>query len=193
MSSPDLGPRLMPSLMDRLTDADAAGYGVAVGYSEAQMREAVKRDLADLLNAKLADAAVARDCPVKQPPGEPRKALCYGTGKPDGAVCGICCPELKASLLSYGLPDLTTYDATDKAQCEEIARVIERVIARHEPRLAGVRVIVPRQPFDSVTRELHFHVEATLATDSASRLEFETVLQLISGEARIDPPAGRKS
>lgn len=178
--------------MDRLTDTDSAGYGVAVGYSGAQMREAVKRDLADLLNAKLADTAVARDCPVKQSPGEPKKALCYGTGKADGAVCGTCCPELKSSLLSYGLPDLTTYDATDKAQCEEIARVIERVIARHEPRLAGVRVIVPRQPFDSVHRELHFQVEAILATDTMNRLEFETVLQLISGEARIDSPGARR-
>ena len=71
--------------------------------------------------------------------------------------------------------------------------MIERVIARHEPRLAGVRVTVPRQAFDAVARELHFQVEATLAADNASRMEFATVLQLISGKAEIDPPTGRKA
>ena len=189
MSAPELGPRLVPSLLDRLTDPDAGGYGEAVGYSEAQMRAAVKRDLADLLNAKLADGSVARECPEKPRPGEPRRAACYGTGLRDGAVCGTCCPELKRSVIGYGLPDLTQYDAHDRGKCEEIARVVERVIAAHEPRLAGVRVTVPRQPFDQVTRELRFTVEAALAVDAASRVEFATVLELITGQAKIDPPA----
>lgn len=192
MSEPTLGPRLMPSLLDRLTDADAAGYGVAVGYSEAQMREAVKRDLADLLNAKVADPAVARDCPAKPKAGERPGPACYGTGLRSGPVCGTCCPELGRSVVGYGLPDLTTYDATDRSQCEAIARLIERVIAAHEPRLRGVRVVVPRQPFDAVSRELHFRVEASLNVDPASPIGFETVLELISGQAKIDPPAGRK-
>lgn len=192
MSAPNLGPRLMPSLLDRLADPGSAGYGVAVGYSEAQMREAVKRDLADLLNARLADTAVAGDCPAKPLPGEPKRAACYGTGLRTGAVCGTCCPELKRSVVGYGLPDLTAYDATDRTQCEAIARLIEGVIAAHEPRLRGVRVSVPPRPFDAVTRELHFQVDAALNVDPASPIGFETVLQLISGEAKVDPPAGRK-
>ncbi len=187
--APDLGRRLMPSLMDRLTDPDSAGYGVAVGYSETQMREAVKRDLVDLLNAKLADPTLTRECPDMPRPGEPRAAKCYGTGLRTGAVCGTCCPELKSSVLAYGLPDLTTYDATDKSQCEEIARAVEQVIARHEPRLANVRVVVPKQPLDPMTRELRFQVEATLAADPANQLSFTTVLELVSGQATIDPPS----
>jgi type VI secretion system protein ImpF len=189
MPAPDLGPRYVPSLLDRLTDPDAAGHGVAVGYSAAQMAQAVKDDLSDLLNAKLGEPDLARDCPVKPRPGEPRTAACYGTGRRAGPVCGTCCPELRRSLLSYGLPDLSAYDATSEQACWALARVIEGVISQHEPRLRNVRVTVPRNAFNAVTRELHFHVEAALAADAASRLDFATVLELVSGEAKVDPPA----
>ena len=182
------GRKLMPSLLDRLT-GDAREREVEVGVTELQMRESVKRDLADLLNAKLSDPALSRDCPHKPKPGEPKAAVCYGTGKRDGAVCGTCCPELKSSVLAYGLPDLTTYDATERGACEQIARLIEKIIARHEPRLVGVKVVVPKQPFDAVSRELRYELTAVLAADPANRLSFVTVLEMVSGEAKIDPPA----
>jgi type VI secretion system lysozyme-like protein len=72
-------PRLLPSILDRLTDAESMG-GQLAGYDHRQMFDAVRADLEDLLNTRQTLLDV-----------------------PDEFV------ETRRSVATYGLPDLTRY------------------------------------------------------------------------------------
>jgi predicted component of type VI protein secretion system len=52
MPAPDLGPRLMPSVIDRLFDPNLIGRADVPGYTEREMIRAVRADLEDLLNTR---------------------------------------------------------------------------------------------------------------------------------------------
>ena len=49
---PDPFQGLMPSVLDRLIDAESAGTPTRQGYTLSQMEDAVRRDLEDLLNTR---------------------------------------------------------------------------------------------------------------------------------------------
>jgi type VI secretion system protein ImpF len=146
---------LMPSLLDRLIDPDTAGTQWRFGYGVEQITDAVRRDLEELLNA--------------HPP--------YSRLDPAWA-------ELRKSVLQFGLPDLMSVEVSSQSQQDELARLVEDVILRFEPRLRNVRAVLIETGGLS-ERSVRFHVEARLNVDPAPEVAFETVLELSTGHASI--------
>lgn len=156
MPAPDLGPRLKPSLLDRLIDPEAMDRPSAPGYSEREMMAAVRADLEALLNTRMSVVDVPDDLELTQ-----------------------------RSIVTYGLPDLVSYNPTTPEQSAKLARIIEEVISRHEPRLKNVRVSVQQTKKGSSDQSIRFHIDAVLNVDPVSQVGFETVLQLLSGHAEV--------
>ena len=105
MAKVDPNQGLMPSILDRLVDPDSGGTGWRRGYGVEQMIDAVRRDLEDLLNTRQSSGDLPEDF-----------------------------VEVHNSLISFGLPDLTSLNTISPHQREEIGRVLE---ARSEERRVG--------------------------------------------------------
>jgi type VI secretion system protein ImpF len=159
MSRLDPNQRLIPSLLDRLIDPESGGSGWAQGYSVSQMAEAVRRDLEDLLNTRQTSAGIPE-----------------------------IFHELHDSIVAYGLPDMANTEASTIGSRAQIGRIIERIIARYEPRLCDVRASLV-EAFDQNDRSVRFQIEARLNVDPHPEIGFETVLELMTGHASI---RGRK-
>ena len=101
---------LLPSIIDRLVDPESAGTAILTGYTVEKMYRAVLRDLEDLLNS----VHTARDIPAEF-------------------------PDVRDSVVAYGLPDLTSIESISAEQRSTIARTIRRAIERFEPRFARSR------------------------------------------------------
>lgn len=152
----------MPSVLDRLTDPEStSGSGQARGYTPQQMMDAVRRDLEELLNSHETTEAI-----------------------PSGY------PEVRSSIVAYGLPDMTSLAVLAAARNETIGRIIERIVARHEPRLRDVRVMVAEKPGEAASTRLRFQIEARLNVDPSPEVEFETILELTTGQALIRQGTG---
>jgi len=85
--------------------------------------------------------------------------------------------HLKNSVFTFGLPELSSYDAASAANPEGLQQSIARSIERHEPRLRNVEVtpIELKNRFDRLVR---FHIEGDLLIESEmERIEFDTVLK----------------
>lgn len=158
MSRVDPQQGLLPSIVDRLIDADSAGTAWRRGYGVEQMEAAVRRDLEDLLNT--------------------RQALSH---IPEG------CPEVANSVVCYGLPDLTSYNAITPMQREELGRTIEAIIARFEPRLRDVRASLVDTATDK-ERRVRFRVAARLCLEPAPEVAFDTILELTTGHCSVKTP-----
>jgi type VI secretion system protein ImpF len=157
MSRTDPQQGLMPSLIDRLIDPDAAGTAWRRGYGPEQMAEAVHRDLEDLLNTRQSHAGLPAEY-----------------------------EETQTSIVAYGLPDLTSLAADTPEQRASIGRVLEAIIARFEPRLKDVRATLV-DAGDGRERTVRFRVEARLSVEPAPEVAFDTVLELTTGRYRITP------
>jgi type VI secretion system protein ImpF len=153
---PEPSQGLLPSVIDRLIDPESEGTTSRFGYDVTQMTHAVRRDLEDLLNTRQTNAGI-----------------------PEAFV------EVHRSILGYGLPDFASVNASTPEERDRIGRVIETVIARYEPRLRDVRVRVLDTDVVS-ERTVRFQVEARLAVDPAPEVEFETVLELLSGRTSVE-------
>lgn len=68
--------------------------------------------------------------------------------------------EATNSLLSFGIPDFTSYDLKNTTDQERVRGSIERAIRQFEPRLARVKVSLEKP--DLVRPTLRFQVEAQL-------------------------------
>jgi type VI secretion system lysozyme-like protein len=157
---PDAKPQaLMPSLLDRLIDPDSGGTAWQQGYSVAQMIDAVRSDLEDLLNTRQSFHDV---------PAQFRETI--------------------RSSLTYGLPDLATMRAGTAGERARIGTLLEELIARFEPRLRGVRVTLVQAQGDT-DRRVRFHIDARLAVEPAPEVGFVTVLELLTGQASVAPRA----
>lgn len=150
-------PGLQPSVLDRLLDAGSAGTAAAPGYSIRQMEAAVLRDLNDLLNSV---------CPHRVFPPE------Y--------------PETRDSIVTYGMPDLVSAEATSPQQRALIGKVIKATIERFEPRLRTVRVSL-LTPEPDARMAIRFRIDARLAADPAPDVAFESVLDLTTGKCDVKP------
>jgi type VI secretion system protein ImpF len=148
---------LMPSVLDRLIDPDAAGTVWRRGYGIEQMVEVVQRDLEELLNTRQSHA-----------------------GMPEQFE------ELGRSILAYGLPDLTSLNAITPDQRAQIGRVLEAVIAHFEPRLRDVRASLV-DPGQDKQRSVRFRVEARLCVEPAPEVAFDTILELSTGHSSVKP------
>lgn len=143
------------SLLDRLLDDDPETRSeVPPGRAESlrRFRAAIKRDLEWLLNTIRA--------PLEIP---------------------ASCPEAMKSVITYGLPDMSTLSLQNTADEIYLLQSIEETIELFEPRLKNVRV---SNPFGvtPTSQTILFHVDALLIMDPApERISFDTVLEVGKG------------
>src|SRR5688500_12858847 len=149
---------LMPSVLDRLIDLDPGSTREAhKGQTQVlrELKQALRRDLENLLNTRWR-------CMSWPPDME----------------------ELDFSLVNYGLPDFTGANMAISANREEFRRIIEKVIAKFEPRLRNVRVVLMDN--DSVDRVLRLRIEATLQADPVPEpVQFESSIEPASGAFEV--------
>ncbi|TWI13385.1 type VI secretion system baseplate subunit TssE [Aerolutibacter ruishenii] len=140
-----------PSLLEKLFDdvpRVPGGAGMFRSLTLEQYKESVARDLEGLLNSRAA----------------------FGE---DGLEAW---PECRRSLLTYGLRDFSTMSLANGHDRATICRSLEQAIARHEPRLHGVRVMLEgngRGP-----SALRFAIHALLDVEPAREpVSFDALLQ----------------
>ena len=100
-------------------------------------------------------------------------------------------PEVRRSVLNYGLPSLAGRDlaAVDTA---ELGRRIADTLTCFEPRLSAVRVTADRGERSNGEPELSFRVEAELwGQPVAQHLSLRTSINLMSGEVSVTDQAAR--
>ena len=143
---------ILPSVLDRLLDDEPGTEREPIPNRFQNLRElkkAVTRDLEDLLNT--------RQEMLEELPSE--------------------FAEVSRSLVSYGLPDFTSFSLLSKHDRNRIRRAVEQAIAHFEPRLARVNVTL--EPPRDNDRAVRFHIEALLRLEPAPELvTFDAVLQL---------------
>ena len=148
---------LMPSILERLLDPDSMGTVAHTGAGLQRMIDAVRADLEELLNTRQTEINLSS-----------------------------IYPETRNSIVTYGMPDMTSIKVATPAQRDEVGKMIEGVVARFEPRLRDVRatLVAGKSPEDTHVR---FHIEGRLSVDPAPEVAFETVLELMTGQASIKP------
>lgn len=91
------------------------------------------------------------------------------------------CPEVKKSVLVYGLPDITTISIQNIGDEQRLIRSLESAIEQFEPRLACAKVTT-RAELGVSKHAVTFRVEAMLMIDPApERIAFDTVLEISKG------------
>lgn len=146
---------LMPSILDRLIDPASGGTAWRRGYGLQDMMDVVRRDLEDLLNTRQSHHRLAEDF-----------------------------VETQRSIIGYGMPDMTSIEALTSQQREEIARLLEDVVARFEPRLRDVRARLV-DPDQVKQPALRFRIDARLCVEPAPDVAFETILELTTGHSSV--------
>ena len=148
---------LLPSLLDRLVDPDLGGGGELGGYTQAEMVNAVRRDLEELLNTRQWNQEALADY-----------------------------PELSRSTAGYGLPDFASFDAEESTRKPMMGRIIENLITTFEPRLIEVRAVpVESEGSAKDPHRVQFQIEGRLHLDPNPRVEFATVVELLTGAAEV--------
>jgi type VI secretion system protein ImpF len=160
MSSPGSFDPLMPSLLDRLSESGpspAAGSGRRYQVL-AELRQAVRRDLENLLNARWR-CTEAADVPA----------------------------ALQGSLVNYGLPDFSSGSSHAAQEPDLVYAAVKEAIERFEPRLRDVRVRAAGGQ-QGIDRTLRFHIEAVLCAEPwQEAVRFNTVLEPITGMVTVKP------
>jgi type VI secretion system protein ImpF len=142
MSSRSVDPDLplLPSILDRLLDDDPSvrqDSRQSRRFNLAAARDAVRRDLENLLNAR-------QRC----------------RGWPKGWV------DLDSSIINYGLPDFATIAVATEGDRDQFREAIERTIRTFEPRFKHVSVHLLDNA-ESLDRTLRFRVDALMYADPA--------------------------
>jgi len=151
------GQRLQPSLLDRLTDPGLNAVSDSQGYSLTQMIETVRRDLEDLLNTRQTCAGIP-----------------------------TLYTEVYDSIIAYGLPDMTMVNAATPGDRAKLGRVIERLVAKYEPRLRDVRAtLVPSKTRLKSDPTVRFRLDARLNVEPSPEVGFQTILELMTGQAAV--------
>jgi type VI secretion system protein ImpF len=164
MAKPDAKSSLLPSILDRLIEPrdDESPELSSRGQSVRELEEAVRRDLQDLLNT--------RQSTSEEFPDE---------------------TELSRSLLTFGLPELTSYNPTVPAQRKQLQGVIERAIRLFEPRLMNVRVTSITADA-STGRGLRMSIEALLRVSPAPLpITFDTLVKSGTSEWQVVETGGK--
>lgn len=152
MATLDRQLNITPSLLDRLLDDEPAVSREPPTTRRQDLRaleKSVARDVEALLNS--------RHETLEELPAE--------------------FEELNRSLLTYGLPDLTSLSLLNNDDRNRIRRAVEEAISNFEPRLQRVRVNLeaPREH----DRGLRFRIDALLRVDPTPEpVTFDAVLQL---------------
>lgn len=137
-----------PSLFDKLFGAEGGSPHALRRLSVEEVKETVARDIEALLNTRMVFSE------------EVLKRL----------------PECQRSVLTYGLADFSGLSLASHYDRELICRSLEQAIARHEPRLAQLRVMLL---VDSrATSVLYFAINAMLQIGTAHEpVTFDATLQ----------------
>jgi type VI secretion system protein ImpF len=150
---------LLPSLLDRLIDHDPQVRSEAARNRSQllrDLRQAVRRDLENLLNTRVR-----------------------------GIAYRIELKELRQSLVSYGIPDLTGLSLGAAREREEFRRAIQAVIVQFEPRLKNLNVVLVDQT-ESIERTIRFHIEAVLLAEPAPEpIAFDSTVRLTTGTFEV--------
>ncbi len=137
-----------PSLYDKLFEADDTAAHAVRRLSIEELKESVARDIEALLNTRM----VFSDETLRR----------Y--------------PECQRSLLTYGLSDFSGLSLASHYDRDFICRSLENAIARHEPRLRQVRVLL--QVDGRATSVLYFAITAILDAGAAHEpVTFDATLQ----------------
>lgn len=146
--------RITPSVLDRLLDFEPDVSREAPKSRSKSVRDlklSVRRDLEWLLNTRTVHVEIDERL-----------------------------QEIKKSVLTYGLPDITGLSAKNQNEQKRLAKAIENAIRLFEPRFLDVRVTL--EPVSDVDRSLKFRIEARLDIEPTPEpVAFDTVLQLGSG------------
>jgi type VI secretion system protein ImpF len=93
-------------------------------------------------------------------------------------------PGAKASVINYGLPDISSLGLTNAADHRTLCTAIEVCLRNYEPRLMDIHVTL--EGSDTTDRRLRFHIEGNMKLDPApEEISFDTVLELTSGEYKV--------
>lgn len=152
MARIDSDVNIVPSILDRLLDDEPEVSTEPASTRIKNLRSlerSVARDLEALLNS--------RQETLQELPSEFK--------------------EVSRSLLTYGLPDFTSFSLLTQEDRLRIRRSVEDAINRFEPRLLRVRVALEaRREHD---RGLRFRIDAFLRVDpSPEPVTFDAVLQM---------------
>jgi type VI secretion system protein ImpF len=151
------------SVLDRLIDLEPKHLSESMPTPARSVRaakEALRRDLEFLMNTR----RVADD------PPEPLK-------------------ELRRSVYSYGLADITSMNLSTAVDRQLLLREIEATIALFEPRLARTKVSVRTSA--NTSHLVHFAIEGLLRVDPEPiPIRFDTILELNNGKYQIRGDAG---
>jgi type VI secretion system protein ImpF len=137
-----------PSLFDKLFAAPSQAPHALRRLSVEEIKETVARDLEALLNTRMVftEETLSRF------------------------------PECQHSILTYGLSDFSGLSLASFYDREFICRALEQAIARHEPRLTQVRVLL--QVDSRATSVLYFAITAILDVGPAHEpVSFDATLQ----------------
>lgn len=159
MARPDTQRPLLPSLLDRLTDAEPDASREPLwrhSYTLRQLREDVRRDLEALLNTR-----------------QSRVDLVYSQS------------ELARSVLTYGVLEFSAGESLQSDEQERTRAAVEQAIRTFEPRLTNVQVRI-QGPVDRVERKLHLTIDAVLRVEPiVERVAFDTVVEAGTGTCQV--------
>lgn len=154
--------RLQPSLLDRLTDDEPGTRDESRErrvISATRLRDCVTRDLGWLLNA--VQLEVTQDL-------EPF-------------------PEVKSSVLNFGIPDLTGVSVS-RVNVDTLRQSVREAILRFEPRLteSSLRVVVEASPNRMDRASLTFRIESEMwAQPIPLNLYLKTEVDLETGRLNL--------
>jgi type VI secretion system protein ImpF len=150
---------LRPSILDRLSEPPGKGEGHFTGIGVRDLKRAVARDLAWLLNTRV---------------------------WVDWDFEGM--DEAAASILNYGIPELSSYSWARAEDGRTIARAIEKVIRTFEPRLIPRSIKCELVPSDDISDfSMRVRIEAVLHVEPISEpIAFDAGFGIEGGGLRIE-------
>jgi type VI secretion system protein ImpF len=146
----------MPSVLDRLINPDSLGTRTNPGFTISELITAVRRDVEELFNTRQ---------------NQDKDIDLY--------------PMLADSVYRFGLPEVVSLQASSPEDRLKIARMLERAISRHEPRLSNVRVKLVTDEKSTRNSTLNYRIEARVRLDPAPEIVFETLLELATGQTQV--------
>lgn len=159
--------RLQPSLLDRLTDRNTEKTKESItqqSMSQKEFKDAVIRDLAWLLNSVSLDVCVDLEA--------------Y--------------PEVRRSVLNYGLPDISGHTSST-IDVKAVESSVKKAIQEFEPRIIrnSLRVKVHSDPADMTHNSLVFEIEGTVfGQPSPFQIMLRSDLNLECGEYSLKEKSG---
>jgi len=148
---------MMPSVFDRLINPDSLGTKSNPGFTLSQLIAAIQRDVEELLNT--------------------RQNL-------DKTIDSY--PLLAESVFRFGMPEVVSLYASSTEDRQKIARMLEKAITRHEPRITSVRARLVQDEKSTRHSSLNYRIEGRLRLDPAPEVVFETLLELVTGQTKVE-------